>query len=64
MQSALLLAEHWPHDPEGWQAGADPPHSLSPPQPRQTCRLPSQTGALGLPQSALARQETQLPVAV
>jgi len=59
-----LVDEHWPQAPDGWQAGVDPPHSLSPPQPRQTCRLPSQTGALGLPQSALARQETQLPVAV
>jgi hypothetical protein len=64
VQSALLLAEHWPHDPDGWQAGVAPPHSPSPPQPRQACRLASQIGAVALPQSALARQETQLPVAV
>jgi len=64
VQSALLLAEHWPHDPDGWQAGAPAPHSLSPPQPRQLCRLASQIGAVGLPQSAFARQETQVPLAV
>jgi hypothetical protein len=64
VQSVVLLAEHWPHAPEGSQAGVEPPHSPSPPQPRQLCRVESQTGAVGLPQSALARHETQLPVAV
>jgi hypothetical protein len=63
VQSAAFVDEHWPHAPEGWQAGVDPPHSLSPPHPRHRCRLPSQTGAVGLPQSALARQDTQVPVA-
>jgi hypothetical protein len=61
VHNAVLLAEHWPHEPEGWQAGVEPPHSVSPPQPRQVCRVASQTGAVGLPQSAFARHETQVP---
>jgi hypothetical protein len=61
VQAAALLAEHWPHAPDGWQAGVVPPHSSSPPQPRQLWRVPSQTGAVGLPQSAFARHETQVP---
>ena len=61
MQAAVLLAEHCPQAPEGWQAGVVPPHSPSPPQPRQLCRLPSQTGAVGVPQSAFARHDTQEP---
>jgi hypothetical protein len=64
VQRVVLPAEHWPHDPEGWQAGVEPPHSPSPLQPRQLCRLASQIGADGLPQSALARHETQAPLAV
>jgi len=60
----VLLAEHWPHAPDGSHAGVEPPQSASPPQPRQACRLPSQIGAVALLQSALARHETQLPVAV
>ncbi|MFL5303689.1 MAG: hypothetical protein ACJ8F1_00675 [Polyangia bacterium] len=63
MQAAALLAEHCPHAPEGWQAGVVAPHSVSPPQPRQLCKFPSQTGAVALPQSAFARHATQLPVA-
>jgi hypothetical protein len=63
LQAAALEAEHCPQAPDGWQAGVVPEHSPSPPQPRQLCRLESQTGAVGLPQSALARQETQVPVA-
>lgn len=35
LQAAALAAEHWPQAPEGWQAGLEPLHSPSPPQPRQ-----------------------------
>jgi hypothetical protein len=31
----VLVAEHWPHAPDAWQAGVAPPQSLSPPQARQ-----------------------------
>jgi len=57
----VLLAEHWPHAPDGSHAGVEPPQSASPPQPRQACRLPSQIGAVALLQSALARL-TQVPL--
>jgi len=57
-----LDAEHCPQAPEGSQAGVDPPHSPSPPQPRQAWSVPSQIGAVGLPQSAAARQATQVPL--
>jgi hypothetical protein len=57
-----LVDEHWPHVPDGWQAGVAPPHSLSPAQPRQVWNVPSHFGeAAG--QSASARQVTQLPLA-
>jgi hypothetical protein len=59
----VLVAEHWPQAPDAWQAGVDPPHSLSPPQPRQLCEPPSQIGVVPL-QSALAVQRTQMPVGV
>jgi hypothetical protein len=52
-----LPAEHWPQAPEGWQAGAAPPHSPSPAQPRHSLVAPSQTGVLPV-QSALDRQPT------
>jgi hypothetical protein len=28
-QAVALVAEHWPHAPEGWHAGVAPPHWLS-----------------------------------
>jgi hypothetical protein len=59
----VLLGEHWPQAPDDWQAGVAPPHSPSPPQPRQLCVAPSQTGVVP-PQSALATQRTQVPVVV
>ena len=55
-----LLAEHCAQAPLGWQAGATPPHSPSPVQPRQVCEPGSQTG-FGPLQSAAARQPTQAP---
>jgi hypothetical protein len=58
-----LVDEHWPHVPDGWQAGVAPPHSLSLEQPRQVWNVPSHFGdAAG--QSASARQVTQLPLEV
>jgi hypothetical protein len=62
LQAAALDDEHCPQAPDGWQAGVVPEHSPSPPQPRQLCRVASQIGAVGLPQSAGARHETQVPV--
>jgi hypothetical protein len=58
-----LVAEHWPQAPLAWQAGVAPPHSPSPPQARQRCVPPSQTGVVP-EQSALATQRTQVPVVV
>jgi len=55
-----LLAEHCAQAPVGWQAGATPPHSPSPVQPRQVCEPGSHTGFAPL-QSAAARQPTQVP---
>jgi len=36
VHSELFVAEHWPHAPDGWQAGVAPPHSPSPAQARHT----------------------------
>jgi hypothetical protein len=58
-----FVAEHCPHAPDGSHAGVEAPHSPSPAQPRQAWIAPSHTGAVVLPQSALARQETQVPPA-
>ena len=63
-QRVVLLAEQTPQAPEGWQAGSAPPHSLSPPQARQTWRDGSQIGADGVVQSASPRQVTQVPLLV
>ena len=59
----VFVAEHCPHAPLDWQAGVVPPHSPSPPQPRQVWLVPSHTGVVPL-QSALATQRTQVPDAV
>ena len=56
----LLVAEHCPQAPEPWQAGVDPPHSLSPLQARQVWVAVLQIGAVP-PHCALETQETQLP---
>jgi len=63
VQSLVLVAEQMPHAPDGWQAGVPPLQSPSPPQPRQVCVPPSQTG-VEPEQSALARQRTQVPAVV
>jgi hypothetical protein len=64
LQRVPLLAEQTPQAPLGWQAGSVPPHSSSPAQPRQAWVDGSHTGALALPQSASARQATQVPAAI
>jgi hypothetical protein len=63
LQRLALVAEQTPQAPLGWQAGSEPPHSLSPAQPRQAWFDGSHTGALALPQSALAKHATQVPCA-
>jgi hypothetical protein len=35
VQRVAFVAEQTPQEPDGWQAGVAPPHSLSPPQARQ-----------------------------
>jgi hypothetical protein len=40
----VLVAEHWPQAPPGWQAGVALGHSLSAPQARQACVVVLQTG--------------------
>jgi hypothetical protein len=42
----VLVAEHWPHEPPGWQAGVAPPHSVSPAHARHTCVAVLHTGVL------------------
>jgi hypothetical protein len=58
-----LVAEHCPHDPEGWQAGVAPPHSPSPAQARQVCVVVLQTG-VAPPHWAFEMHGTQVPAAV
>ena len=52
----VLVAEHWPHAPPGWQAGVAPPHSLSPAQARQVCVVVLQTGVAPLHAVALVAE--------
>jgi hypothetical protein len=57
----LFVAEHTPHAPEGSQAGAMPPHSPSPVQPRHVCVVASHTGVV--PEHCAAeRHPTHEPV--
>jgi hypothetical protein len=58
--NVALVAEQTPHPPDVWHAGVAPPHSLSPPQPRQVCVLRLHTGVLP-EQSAFPTQGTQVP---
>jgi hypothetical protein len=61
--SVAFVAEHWPHEPFGWQAGAEPlPHWLSLVQALHVCVDPSQIGVVPA-QSAFARQLTQVAAA-
>ena len=61
--AVAFVAEHCPHAPPGWQAGVEPPHSLSTPQARQVRNDGSQMG-VEPPQSAFARQPTHTFVVV
>ena len=58
----MLPSEHWPHAPVGWQAGAAPPHSLSPAQARQVCVAVLHTGVVPL-HCAFDTHGTQVAVA-
>ena len=62
-QEVMLVAEHWPQAPEGWQAGVAPPHSVSPAQARQVCVAVLQTGVVP-PHCASETQGTHVPVVV
>ena len=63
MHCVLLPAEHWPHEPEPWQAGVAPWHSLSPVQARQVCAVVLHTGVMP-PHCAFEIHGTQVPVVV
>jgi hypothetical protein len=56
----LFVAEHAPHDPFAWHAGAAPPQSPSAVQPRQVCVEPLHVGVMPL-QSAFATHVTHVP---
>jgi hypothetical protein len=58
----VLLAEHWPHAPDGWHAGVVPEHSPSPAQPRHVCATTLHTG-VAPPHSAFDTQFTHVPEA-
>jgi hypothetical protein len=58
----VLPSEHWPHAPDGWQAGVAPPHSVSPAQERQVCVGRLQTGVVP-PHCAFDTHGTQVAVA-
>jgi hypothetical protein len=60
VQLVVLVAEHWPQAPPGWQAGVAPPQSLSPAQARQVCVAALQTG-VAPPHWAFETQGTQVP---
>jgi hypothetical protein len=59
-QWVLLVAEHSPHAPDGWQTGRSPPHSPSAAQARQARVARSQTG-VAPPHCAFDVQATQRP---
>jgi hypothetical protein len=57
----LFVAEQAPHAPDGWHAGAPPPHSPSFVHARQVWVVPSQNG-IPPAQSAEATHPTHVPV--
>jgi hypothetical protein len=63
LHALALVAEHWPHAPDAWQAGVAPPHSPSPAQARQVCVPVLQTGAVP-PHWAFDTHGTHVPVGV
>jgi hypothetical protein len=63
LHAVAFVAEQMPQAPEVWQAGVAPPHSLSPPQPRQVWVLRLQTGVVP-PHCAFDTHGTHVPVVV
>jgi hypothetical protein len=61
MQAVMLVAEHAPHAPEGWQAGVAPPQSASLAQARHMFVPVSQTGLVA-PHWPGAVHEAHVPV--
>jgi len=59
----MLVAEHWPHAPEGWHAGAALGHWASLAQGLQTWTVVSQTGVVP-PHWAFEVQGTHVALAV
>ena len=55
-----LVAEHWPHAPDGSQAGVVPWQSPSPPHARQACVAVLQIGFEPL-HCVFERHGTQVP---
>jgi hypothetical protein len=62
VHTVVFVAEQTPQLPDGSQAGAAPPHSPSPAQPRHTCVAVSHVG-FAPPHWAFVRQPTQVAVA-
>jgi hypothetical protein len=60
VQAEALLPEHCPQAPDAWQAGVDPPQSVSPAQARQAWVVVLQTGVVP-EHCASPTQPTQLP---
>jgi hypothetical protein len=60
VQAVVLPAEHWPHQPPGWHAGADAEQSASEAHARQTCVAVLHTG-VAPPHCAFEVQGTQVP---
>ena len=63
LQREVLVAEHWPHAPEGWHAGAPAPQSPSAAHARHVNAVASQVGVVPL-HSAAVRQPAQTPALV
>jgi hypothetical protein len=61
VHAVVLPSEHWPHAPEGWQAGVAPEQSTSPPHARHACVVVLQTGVVP-PQFAFDVQGTHVAV--
>lgn len=57
-----LLAEHWPQEPFGWQAGVAPPQLASVVQPTHVLVAGAQTGVVPL-QFAFVRHPTHTAAA-
>jgi hypothetical protein len=62
-QDVAFVAEHAPHAPFGWQAGDEPPQSVSAAQPRHVCVARLQVGVVP-PHVAFVVHATQVAVVV